>query len=226
MLKEFNVVLLQAQNENIMRTWFTVKMKYTKQTEEGGLKRVTEAYLFDAASFTEAEARAIEDVAMAIKGEVMVTNIAKTDLADVIHFGDCDTWYKVKVSFVSYDADTEKEKRQASNVLVNAPDLIEAVKRTQDNFKDSISSFEILAAAISPIVDIYAYDDTNTDLPKPISEIIEGATSAGSFYSAPSLDEDEDLEEETVEEEDEEINEDEPEIVDEYSESEEEEEKE
>ena len=174
-----------------MRTWFTVKMKYTKQMEDGTLKRVTEAYLFDAASFTEAEARSIEEVAMSIKGEVMVTNIAKTDLADVIHYGDCETWYKVKVSFVSNDADSEKEKRQASNVLVNAPDLIEAVKRTHDNFKDSISSFEILAAAISPIVEIYAYDDSATDLPKPIGEILETTLSTG-VYSAPSLDEDED----------------------------------
>jgi hypothetical protein len=194
-----------------MRTWFTVKMKYTKQLEDGALKRITEAFLFDAGSFTEAEARAIEEVAMSIKGEVLVTNIAKTELADVIHFGDCDTWYKVKVSFVSYDADTEKEKRQASNVLVNAPDIIEAVKRTNDSFKDSISAFEVLAAAISPIVEIYAYDDSESDLPKPIGEIIQG--SKAGIYSAPSLDEDEDfVEEETG-----------PEIVDEYGAEEEEE---
>jgi hypothetical protein len=195
-----------------MRTWFTVKMKYTKQLEDGALKRITEAFLFDAGSFTEAEARAIEEVAMSIKGEVLVTNIAKTELADVIHFGDCDTWYKVKVSFVSYDADTEKEKRQASNVLVNAPDIIEAVKRTNDSFKDSISAFEVLAAAISPIVEIYAYDDSESDLPKPIGEIIQD-NEAG-IYSAPSLDEDEDfVDEETG-----------PEIVDEYGSAEEEEE--
>jgi hypothetical protein len=130
----------------------------------------------------------------------------------VIHFGDCDTWYKVKVSFVSYDADTEKEKRQASNVLVNAPDIIEAVKRTNDSFKDSISAFEVLAAAISPIVEIYAYDDSESDLPKPIGEIIQD-NEAG-IYSAPSLDEDEDfVDEETG-----------PEIVDEYGSAEEEEE--
>lgn len=197
-----------------MRTWFTVKIKYTKQMEDGALKRVTEAYLFDAASFTEAEARAMEDVAMAIKGEVLVTNIAKTDLADVIHFGDCETWYKVKVSFVSYDADSEKEKRQASNVLVNAPDLIEAIKRTDNNFKDSISSYEILAAAISPIVDIYAYDDSTSDTLKTDGSLLEGSVISGGIYSAPSLDEDEDYEEETT------SNDDDSELIDEFSEEE------
>ena len=191
-------------------------MKYTKQMDDGALKRVTEAQLFDAASFTEAEARSIEEVAMAIKGEVLVTNIAKTDLADVIHFGDCDTWYKVKVSFVSYDADSEKEKRTASNVLVNAPNLMEAIKRTDDNFKDSISSYEILAASISPIVEIYAFDDSNTEMPKPIAEILEKTIAPG-VYSAPSLDEDEDFEDHVSEQNDE----DEAEIVDEYSEDEE-----
>lgn len=187
-----------------MRTWFTVKMKYTKQMDDGALKRVTEAFLFDAGSFTEAEARAIEEVAMSIKGEVAVTNIAKTELADVIHFGDCETWYKVKVSFVSYDADSEKEKRQASNVLVNAPDIIEAVKRTNESFKDSISSFEVLAAATSPIVEIYAYDDSEAEMPKPIGEIIQG--SKPGVYSAPSLDEDDDFVDAELG----------PEIVDEY----------
>lgn len=178
-----------------MRTWFTVKLKYAKQMEDGSIKRVTEAYLFDSASFTEAEARAMEDVAMAIKGEVTVTNIAKTDLADVIHFGDCDTWYKVKVSFISYDENSEKEKRQASSVLVNAPDLMEAIKRTDDHFKDSMSSYEILAAAISPIVEIYAYDDSEPEMPKAIGEIIETGLNNAGVYTAPSLDENEDFEE-------------------------------
>jgi hypothetical protein len=189
-----------------MRTWFTVKMKYTKQMDDGNLKRVTEAFLFDAGSFTEAESRAIEEVAMSIKGEVLVTGISKTELADVIHYGDCESWYKVKVSFVSYDADSEKEKRQASNVLVNAPDIIEAVKRTNESFKDSISSFEVLAAATSPIVEIYAYDDSGSDLPKPIGDIIEENNKAGVF-TAPSLDEEEDFDDEVG-----------PAILDEYEE--------
>jgi hypothetical protein len=141
-------------------------------------------------SFTEAEARAMEDVAMAIKGEVLVTGITKTELADVIHFGDCDIWYKVKVSFVSYDADTEKEKRMASNVLVNAPDIVEAIKRTNDSFKDSVSAFEVVAAAISPIVEIYAYDDSEVETPTAIGDVLKESVAAG-VYSAPSLDEDE-----------------------------------
>lgn len=199
-----------------MRTWFTVKLKYTKQLEDGALKRITEAFLFDAMSFTEAEARAMEDVAMAIKGEVLVTGITKTELADVIHYGDCDIWYKVKVSFVSYDADTEKEKRMANNVLVNAPDIMEAIKRTNDNFKDSVSSFEVVAAAISPIVEIYAYDDSEVDAPKAIGEVIQESVATG-VYSAPFLDENEDLVEGVESGEDE----DEAEIIDDYNEEDE-----
>ena len=37
--------------------WFTTKVRYEKTRENGSLKTVTEPYLVDALSFTEAEAR-------------------------------------------------------------------------------------------------------------------------------------------------------------------------
>ena len=42
-----------------MKTWFTCKVKYQKQDDEGRIKNVTEAYLTDALSFTEAELAAV-----------------------------------------------------------------------------------------------------------------------------------------------------------------------
>ena len=45
-----------------MKTWFTCKVKYQKQDDEGRIKNVTEAYLTDALSFTEAEARIYEEM--------------------------------------------------------------------------------------------------------------------------------------------------------------------
>lgn len=37
--------------------WFTTKVRYEKTRENGSLKTITEPYLVDALSFTEAEAR-------------------------------------------------------------------------------------------------------------------------------------------------------------------------
>lgn len=40
----------------MMHTWFLCKIRYEKVIEDGGNKKVTEPYLVDALSFTEAEA--------------------------------------------------------------------------------------------------------------------------------------------------------------------------
>ena len=71
-----------------MNSWFTVKVKYTKQLEDGQLKRVTEPYLLDAVSFTDAEARIYEEMGQIIRGEFIVTNIAKTEFADIFQYED------------------------------------------------------------------------------------------------------------------------------------------
>ena len=45
-----------------MHTWFECKIRYEKTMENGMNKKVTEPYLVDALSFTEAEARIIEEM--------------------------------------------------------------------------------------------------------------------------------------------------------------------
>ncbi|MEY4215549.1 MAG: hypothetical protein RLZZ68_5 [Bacteroidota bacterium] len=64
-----------------MNSWFTVRVKYTKQLENGTLKRVTEPYLLAAMTFTDAEARIYEELGSYIRGEFMVVGIARTDLS-------------------------------------------------------------------------------------------------------------------------------------------------
>ena len=44
-----------------MHTWFECKIRYEKTMENGMNKKVTEPYLVDALSFTEAEARIIDE---------------------------------------------------------------------------------------------------------------------------------------------------------------------
>ena len=51
-----------------MHTWFECKIRYEKVMENGMNKKVTEPYLVDALSFTEAEARIIEEMTPFISG--------------------------------------------------------------------------------------------------------------------------------------------------------------
>ena len=137
-----------------MKNWFTVKLKFTKQMEDGRLKRVTDSFLFDASNFTDAETIAFDEVAKEIKGEVIVTAISKTPFVDVLENGIYEKFYKVKVVFVAYDADSEREKRTASLLLVESNSAQNAIIQTNDHLKDSVSAFEIIGVNLSPIVGI------------------------------------------------------------------------
>lgn len=79
-----------------MNNWFTVKVKYTKQLEDGGFKKVSEPYLLAAMTFTDAEARIYEELGSIIRGEFVVTGISRTEIHDIFMYDDIDTWYKCK----------------------------------------------------------------------------------------------------------------------------------
>lgn len=56
-------------------TWFECKVRYMKCMEDGSEKTVTELYTVDALSFTEAEARILEEMAAYVSGELRIANI-------------------------------------------------------------------------------------------------------------------------------------------------------
>jgi len=140
-----------------MNSWYTVKVKFTKEFQDGTLKRVTEPYLVNSLSFTEAEARIYEEVGEFIRGEFIVTSIAKTDFADIFHYDDADKWYKCKVSYVTEDADSGKEKKVNNNFLVSAHNSKEAYERIEESLKGLMASYEIPAIALTQIVEIFPF---------------------------------------------------------------------
>ena len=64
-----------------MHNWFECKVSYDKTMENGTLKKVTEPYLVDALSFTEAEARIIEELKPFISGDFTIADIKRAKLA-------------------------------------------------------------------------------------------------------------------------------------------------
>jgi hypothetical protein len=146
-----------------MNSWHTVKVKYTKEFEDGTLKRVTEPYLVSAVSFTDAEARIYEEVGEFVRGEFLVTSIAKTDFNDIIQYDDADTWYKCKVSYVSEDADSGKEKKVNTNYLVSAHNVKEAYDRLEESMKGLMVSYEIPMISLTQYMEIFPYVATEGD---------------------------------------------------------------
>lgn len=141
-----------------MNNWFTIKVKFTKELQNGTLKRVTEPYLINAMSYTEAEARIYAEVIEFIRGEAIITSMVKTDFADIFHYDDAETWFKCKVSYVTEDADSGQEKKVNNNFLVSAHTAEEAYKRIEESLKGLMASYEIPSVVKSDIVEIFPYE--------------------------------------------------------------------
>ncbi len=179
---------------NAMNNWFTVKVKYTKQLDNGTLKRVSEPYLLAAMTFTDAEARIYEELGTVIRGEFTVTGIARTEIHDIFAYDDEDVWYKCKVTYENMEVDGEKAKRVAQNFLVSAASVKQAYDRIKESLHGLMVDFDIPSIIVSPIVEIFPY---NEELDKEISrtplaegEEFEAVVSKGVVFSASETDDD------------------------------------
>ena len=141
-------------------TWFECKIRYEKTMENGMVKKVTEPYLVDALSFTEAEARIIEEMKPFISGEFTVSDIKRANYSELF-FSDeeaADRWFKSKLLFITLDEKSGNEKKVASNVLIQASDLRDAVKKLDEGMKGSRADYEIASMAETAIMDVYRYE--------------------------------------------------------------------
>lgn len=142
-----------------MHTWFECKIRYEKTLENGLVKKVTEPYLVDALSFTEAEARIIEEMTPFISGEFTVSDIKRANYSELF-FSDeeaADRWFKSKLLFITLDEKSGNEKKVASNVLIQAADLRDAVKKLDEGMKGTMADYVIASMAETPIMDVYRY---------------------------------------------------------------------
>lgn len=183
--------------------WYTVKIKYYKEYDDGSIKRVTEPYLLQAATFTDAEARIHEEVLTHIRGDFLITNIAKTDFADIFYYDDADQWHKCKLQYVDINPDNGKEKKITQQFLVTAHNVKEAFDRMHESLRGMLTSFELPSIMQSPIVDVFPFTDEApedrviTDEEKETREKNTEEGVADTEETEPQDTEDEDSEEET-----------------------------
>ena len=139
--------------------WFICKIRYEKTGEDGLQKKVTETYVVDALTFTEAEARITEQMASYISGEFKIMNIDPAPFAEIF-FADSDTadmWYKAKLQFITTDEKTEKEKRSAVVYLINAGSFNGAVKSVEEVMGGTMIDYVTAKVEETPIMDVFEY---------------------------------------------------------------------
>jgi len=147
--------------------WFECKIRYEKVMEDGLAKKVTESYVVDAISFSEAESRIIEEMSSYISGEFTVEDIKKAQYKEIFFSDDemADKWYKAKLQFITIDERTEKEKRSNITYLVQAGSLNAAMRNIDEVMGGTLIDYVQCALQETAFMDVYEYKK-NEDKPE------------------------------------------------------------
>lgn len=142
-----------------MHNWMECKIRYEKVMENGMNKKVTEPYLVDALSFTEAEARIIEEMTPYITGEFTVSDIKRTNYSELFPSDnpEDDRWYKCKLVYITLDDKSGAEKRTSTHILVEAADVDSAKRNLDEGMKGTMADYLVASVIETPLMDVFPY---------------------------------------------------------------------
>jgi hypothetical protein len=165
-----------------MSAWFECKVKYQKMDQTGKEKVVTEPYLIDAVSFTEAESRIHTELEPYITGEFNVTNIKIANFSELVPDETGDRWFKCKVTFITLDEEKGVERKSNTYMLVQANNLKEAYDNVEKAMSGSVSDYSIPSIAESPIMDVFPFNADNVPSGNENSEAAEEEMAASEEF--------------------------------------------
>lgn len=140
-----------------LKKWFNASVTYEKTAEEGKIVKTTEAYLVDALSFTEVEARMNEEMKPFISGEFVVSKVSRASISELFANENGDKWYKARVAFISLDEEKGIEKRTISAMMVQANTVKEAYDGIDTGMKGTMADYEIETISKTKIEDVFHY---------------------------------------------------------------------
>lgn len=138
-------------------TWFKTKVKYQKTMEDGSEKVVSEAYVVDALSFTEAESAIIDEMSVYVSGELKVSNLGKASYNEILFsdVDDDDKFYTCKLQFITIDEKSNKEKRSNVTYLVQAKSLARALRYVDEVMGKTMIDYDIVGLNETKIFDVF-----------------------------------------------------------------------
>lgn len=144
-----------------MNNWFECKVSYDKMMENGMQKKVSEPYLVDALSFTEAEARIIEEIQPYISGEFTIADIKRVKYSEIFFNENGDRFFKAKIFFITLDEKSGAEKKTTVQMLAQASDLKDALSVVEQGMAGTMADYTIASLAETAIMDIFPYSSEN-----------------------------------------------------------------
>ena len=139
--------------------WFECKGRYEKTGDDGMPRKVTETYVVDALSFSEAESRILEEMGKYISGELEVCDLKIAQYKEIF-FADndlADKWYKAKLAFITIDEKTDKEKKTSVFYLVNAGNINSALKNVDELMGSTMIDYQTCNLTETHIMDVFEY---------------------------------------------------------------------
>ena len=149
--------------------WFEAKVKYMKVNEDGREKKVNEAYLLDAMSYTEAESRIMHEMESVISGDYYISSLKKSNITELVPSEDenDDRWYKAKVNII--DAD--------QYYLVAASNINKALENLEKSLASFVVPYEIASLTDTQFMDVFPYfSDEEEQIPENLKPLTEEKT--------------------------------------------------
>ena len=144
---------------NRTSTWFETRVRYDKTMEDGRDKKVTEQYVVEALSFSEAEKRITEEMSHYVSGEFGVKAIKLAAYSETF-FSDIDTddkWFKAKLAFITSDEKTDKEKRTPVTYLVQAASLDKARAYVKEVMEKTLIDYDVISISETNFIDVFEH---------------------------------------------------------------------
>lgn len=145
--------------------WFETKIKYQKTMEDGSEKVVSELYVVDALTCTEAENKVIDEMSAYISGENKVTRTSEAAFGEVF-FSDNDEddkWYKAKLLFITLDEKTEKERHTNVTYLVQAKSLARALRYVDEAMGKTMIDYDTVGLNETKVMDVFEHSSPSDE---------------------------------------------------------------
>lgn len=138
-------------------SWFECGIRYMKVMEDGVEKKVTEQYIVPGFSFSDAEAKVVEEMSPYLSGEFTVSTMKRANYTEIFRTDDTEAeyWFKCKVNFITLNEKTGKEKKTSCYMLVQAVSTEDAGGRLNEAMEGSVSDYQIASISETNIFDVF-----------------------------------------------------------------------
>ncbi len=159
-----------------MQNWFECRVGYLKIDDDGRERKVSEVYLLDAVSYTDAETRAIQQVRTMVRGEFVVKKITPSNIIEIFPHESGEFWFKARIAIVTIDEKAGKEKKINQYFLVAADDIKQALQRLEEGLSYILVPYKATSITLSNILDVFPYfeDEVNKQIPSNLKPLVKG----------------------------------------------------